>query len=667
MAGLLEAVVENSKRLERECGAKSRSVTEMSRRWAEALKAGVVLFYGHQEVKVGHKDIDWTGSHVHHQEWPAQLNRFFWLEHLAAVYGETGDEELPAIARATIEDWIDQHDYTADAPPAKGDNTLNISIRMGQGVQPGWWGTVAGFAGSPHYDEAFLQRMLASSRGQLACLAAHLTARGNWRISHLDCLLYCGLLVPGLEEHVPFAVRHLNEAFYRQIHPDGSHEEHNPSYHGWMCRLYTRLWRLAQARPEIGLRMDTERAARMWDYAVCTSAPDGGSCGLHDGGVWRPGRGRIGDVDERDAFLREAGLSGQDVWDLEKRPSRYFSSAGQVFLRDNWSPEATLLVFDATRWGGGHCHLSRMGVSLYAHGRMLLCDPGVFSYEMSDPFAPYGKSTPAHSTISLSGLNQTEADPDTRKVHVEDDLAVVASCYAGGYFPGEYTWGWREGKGAGVYGIHERVLLWLKGRGALVLDTLHCDGKGQPYAAHWQFPVGAMHLDAGGGRAWTGGSEANVLVQCLYSRDDLDFVVHEGERDPILGWLPGAKRQARPAPLFAMEGKARGPVTGLATLLLPFVGETPPTVGIERFDGSARGTLGFRFSWPDGTEDIVACTAGLHTQVDRSGPVESDGSMTVVSLANGKPVRAFLCDGMFVEYEGERLIDERVSGTYYSK
>ena len=68
-----------------------------------------------------------------------------------------------------------------------------------------------------------------------------------------------------------------------------------------------------------------------------------------------------------------------------------------------------------------------------------------------------------------------------------------------------------------------------------------------------------------------------------------------------------------------------------------------------------------------GAEDIVACTAGLHTQVDQSGPVESDGSMAVVSLEDGKPVRAFLCDGMFLEYEGERLIDERVSGTYYHR
>jgi hypothetical protein len=252
MADLLATVVENVEQLERELGESAKPNLEHSRVWAKALKAGKVLFYNHREVQVGHRNIDWTGAHVAHQEWPAQLNRFFWLAPLSAVYRDAADESLAEIARATIEDWIDQHDYSAERPPAKGDNTLNISIRLGQGTQPGWWGTVRAFAKSPHYDDALMERMLDSTRGQLDCLQAHLAEVGNWRISHLDCLLFCGMVVPGLEAYARFAVRHLNEAFYRQIHPDGSHEEHNPSYHSWMCRLYTRLWRLVAGTAGIG-------------------------------------------------------------------------------------------------------------------------------------------------------------------------------------------------------------------------------------------------------------------------------------------------------------------------------------------------------------------------------------------------------------------------------
>jgi hypothetical protein len=517
---------------------------------------------------------------------------------------------------------------------------------------------------SPHYDEAFVRRMIESTRGQLACLQAHLSPRSNWRISHLNCLLYCGVVVPGLEEYVPFAVRHLNETFHRQIHDDGSHEEHTPGYHGWMCRLFTMLWRLARARPELGLRIATDRMVRMWDYTVYSTAPDGGSAGLHDSGAWSQGPGRIGAIAERDAILQEAGMNGRAEWDITKRPSRHFPDAGQVFLRDDWSPDATFIAFDATRWGGGHCHLSRLAVSLYAGTRMLLYDPGIFSYEMSDPYAPYGKATRSHNTIHLGGMNQTEVDPDTRKVHLEDDLAVVASCYGGGYFPGEYTWSWPTGKGAGVYGVHDRVLLWLRGRGVLVFDHIRTDGNGQPFAAHWQFPAGPAMLDTAQRCAWTSGARDNILVRCIDSSIPLDLRIHEGEKDPILGWLPDAHPHYRPAPLIAMGGRAQSLGTTMVTLLYPFRDDRPPEIGIERFERCTGQPYGFRFTWPDGTEDLVACSSRLSAQVNQAGPVESDGTLAVITLRGGEPSRAFLLDGMFLRFQDRDLIRRDAAGTW---
>jgi hypothetical protein len=661
---LLQTIVANINRLEEDAGVKPGACSDASRRWAALVRQGKIIFYGHQEVEIGLKDIDWTGKHIRHQEWPAQLNRFFWLPHLAAVYRETGDEEMPRLARATIEDWIDHHNYSAEKPPAEGDNTLNVSIRLGQLGRSGWWGTVPAFAGSPHFDEAFVRRMLESTRGQLACLAAYLAPGSNWRISHLNCLLYCGAVIPEFRDYATFAVRHLNEAFHRQIHDDGSHEEHNPSYHSWMCSVFSQLWRLSNARPELGIRIDPERAARMWDYIVYSTTPDGSSSGLHDAGVWTPGPRAIGSMAARDAFLKEAGLVGLEAWDIRKRPSRFFASAGQAFLRDDWSPESTFLTFDATRWGGGHCHLSRLAVGLYSGSRMLLYDPGIFSYEMSDPYAPYGKSTPAHNTVNLGGLNQTEANPDTYKAHIEADLAVIGSRYEAGYFTGEYTWGWRNGKNGGVFGVHDRVLLWLKGRCALVFDLILSDGRDQPFAAHWQFPIGPHTLDHERGRAWTGGAGDNVLVQRLHSSETLDFVIYEGEKAPLRGWLPAATLSYSPAPLFAMEAKARFAATELVTLLLPFKGESPPEFGEEAFERKPTAAYGFNLSWPDGTEDIVAATPGLKRQVNRSGPLETDGTLAVVRLKNGAPTRAFVLDGMFLDFEGKRLLEQPVAGTY---
>lgn len=684
----IEQIVERAMSLKRDFAiAAGAADLKNARRWADALTKGRIFFYEQQEVDIGLSGVDWSGSHVAHQEWPAQLNRFFWLPHLAAVYEDTGDEEMPRLARATIEDWINQHEYGAERPLAKGDNTLNLSIRLGQSVFGGWWGTLPAFARSAHYDEPFVRRMAASTLGQLDYLATHLAPIGNWRISHLDCLLYCSQIVPGANRHQTFAVQRLNEAFHRQIDDDGSHEEHNPSYHGWMCRLFTNLWRLNRARPELGLRIDTERAARMWDYAVCSAAPDGRSAGLHDAAAWcaglpeggqspakPPSSASAGLMRERRGFLKAAGLSRKRGWSLDRQPSRWFPCAGQLFLRDSWKPDATFIAFDATRWGGGHCHLSRLGVNLYAGGRMLLNDPGSFTYEMSDPFAAYGKSTPAHNTVTVGGASQSETDPDTRAVHVGERVALIASGYGGGYHDGRYTWWWENGHGNATFGTHDRVLVWLKGHAALVFDLVITNG-GQPLAAHWQLPRGPVTVDPARARAWTGGPGSNILVQRIGGNCEPALVIHEGEKEPLLGWLPGGHDSSlngsrpgphsyEPAPLLAMETRAEGQHTELATLLMPFRGDAPPSVEINPFPRLRGGAYGFRFGWPDGTEDLVFCTPALRTAIDAAGPVWSDGSLAVISRAQARVTSAFLFGGMVLELDGRRLFDEPDCGPH---
>lgn len=655
----------NVERFNRDTEFVAPNVSDNNKRWAEAVRGGKIFFYSTQPVEIGLKNIDWTGAHLKHQEWPAQLNRFFWLPHLAVVYAATADEEMPRLARATIEDWIDQHDYSAAAPPSKGDNTLNISIRLGQGEFGGWWGTAAAFSRSRYFDEAFLEKMRRSTQGQMECLAHHLHTRGNWRISHLDCLLYVGLVAPGLDQYVSMAVRELSACFYRQIGADGSHEEHNPSYHGWMCNVFTRLWKLSQNRPEIGLKIDTRRMAHMWDYLVCSAAPDGGSPGLHDGEPWRATNRQVNsEIARRDAIVKRAGLENDPEFDLSKQPSRYFADAGQIFFRDSWRTDATWLNFDATRWGGVHCHLSRLSVNLFAKGRMLLLDPGSFTYEMSDPFAIYCKSTPAHNTINLGGLSQSEADPVNTAMHVYSRASIASSHYEGGYFPGEYSWGWYYGKGKGVYGRHHRAVLWLHGRGILVYDTINCESDGQPFAAHWQFPAGAAKLDAAKREAWTADKNlGNVMVRVIDSNLDVNVSLHEGEREPIRGFFPNRPGDYVPAPMLRIAGNSNILTPVMVTLIVPFDGSAPPAVRVESLHPTGGASL-FRVVWPDGGESLVASTQRLAAPIGRVGPIETDGSLAVVSRENGRVTESLVYDGLCLAIDGRAVIDEKTAGNY---
>jgi len=674
----LEQIRKQVEQLNREVGQPTRldlvkgTTLANARRWVNAIRQGRVFFYDKDAIKVGLRNIDWSGAHVKHQEWPAQLNRFFWLSQLAALYRVTGEKDLPALARRTIEDWMDGHEpYTAGKPPAKGDNTLNISIRLGQAGGGGWWNAVASFCGTPDFDETFVRRMIESTRGQVECLKAHLAPTINWRISHLNCILFCGMVLPGFDEYREYAARLLNETFWRQVDPDGSHEERCPSsYHQWMMRLFTSLVYLGQARPKLGLRIDPARVGRMWDYALYSTTPDGGSSGMHDGGVWTPTRPFRTLAEERKRYLKAAGLKGEQ-WAVERKPSRFFPDAGHLFLRDSWKPGATYASVDAVRYGGGHCHMSKLAVNLYSGKRMLLYDPGVFTYEDSDPFMAYGKSTMAHNTATLRNYNQAEANPDVYEVHILKNYAVFCGAYAGSYFSGPMYWGFKHGLGKAEYGAHERVVLWVGGEYLVVFDLVKADHmKEVPYQVHWQFPAGKAVLDSRKGAAWTTGADDNVYVRSVLSSGPVRCSLHRGEKKPILGWLPtGHGVEFTPAPHCVMEGVVgRGYVKGggyakHVTLVVPFKGNRPPVVGIRDLaPGSAQQAL--EFSFKDGTRDIVIAMPTLHRMIGDCGPVSTDGTLAVIRLKHGKPVSTLLNSGSWLEYNGKPLICSQSHGTY---
>ena len=673
---LLELIRDRIVQVRRDCGLPADPArfhaggadAGASRRWLTALEKGTIFFYDTQPVSIGLKSIDWSGRHVAHQEWPAQLNRFYWLDQLARVYADDRDPRAPRLARLTIEDWMDQRDpYGAARPIGEGDSTLNLSIRLGQADVAGWWQSAATMTDSGDFDESFVQRMLASSRGQLEYLCLHLSPYGNWRISHLNCVLFCALVLPGFEEYAPFAARGLREAFYRQVEADGSHCEHTPGYHGWMADVATRLWRLSRARPDLRLDIDRGKLLRMADYALASAAPDGRSAGLHDSEVWSATAGVAANLRrERDALRDELALPREQIWDPDAEPSRWFPDAGQLFLRDSWAPSATFITFDATRWGGGHSHLSRLAVGLYAGRRMLLHDPGIFSYEVADPFMAHGKSTPAHNTITVNGGSQSQANPDRPEAHLLDRYAVARASYLGGYHPGRYTWQYPEGPGPGTYATHQRSLLWIKGRGLIVFDrVLVYSTSPAAVAAHWQFPAGPCRLDAAMPGAWTEGGDDNVLVRCVYASAQALPVLYEGQADPPRGWLPTDVYGGRtPAPMLALETEARGRPVDMVTLIVPFRGDAVPRPDVRVDREAADGACRLDLRWNESASDVIVFNPGLVVMAGRSGPIETDGVMACVSLDDGKPRSAMVHAGFRLAWQGRALIDRPEGGTW---
>ncbi len=597
---------------------------------------GVIDFEanGLTPVRIGRSGIAWHGPEHDHQEWRAQLNRFFHLGPLAAAYSATGDERYAIAARDYVEDWIRAHPSGPGWKLAAYDNVLNLCIRMGNTQWPGWVGTLPVFMRSPAYDDAFISRLLDSVCVQLEFLMRNMAGGGNWRIANADALMVCGIMLdplPLARTIREFSAAVLNDSFRRQILPDGVHVERNPGYHHWMAKVMEKFWKLSKTFPDLGLAVETDVLAKMFDYSAAATPPRGGWNAIHDSQGAKTGHNRCEAMADRAAFRAKAGLP-----DVLPPLSQFFPYAGQAMLRSSWATDADYLVFDASLWGGSHTHLSRNSVHIHVKGRPLLVDPGWLSYEGADPMGPHGKSTRAHNTLSLNGWNQSEANPSGTRFFSIPGYDLITSTYEGGYWPGEYMWWFHKGKGRGLWGRHQRTMLWARNRFILILDVFGRSPASipePPEAApslemNWQFDEGPVHLDTARKTAATKNPDANLMMLFPLLPDGASLSIHSGERNPLRGWIPTDKGCA-PAPQLVVEWKPMAAFEAeIATLIIPFSGVNPPapSAKAERFPGGIN-CRRLEIGWADNSRDEIYWTPRLDQRIEAESGFATDGSL----------------------------------------
>ena len=590
---------------------------------AEKIASGTVFFYGSTPVQVGLKDIDWTGKHIRHQEWPAQLNRFFHLRPLAAAYRATHDERFARAARAYIEDWLREDPYETAPGFRPGDNGLNMSIRLGNSTNQGWGGTLPYFVGSPTFDGPFLDRVMASMARQAAFLSRHLTPTGNFRISQLDTLVFTALRFPflaGARELLAAGALGMRNAVRTQFLPDGAHVERTPGYADWMAQVAANYYLLGKQFPEANAAVDPAMVARALDYGAASEL-----AGVNDSSAPHRDPKTLTRLTARAETLKRMGL--ETKYPATPPLAEVFPIAGQVFVRSAWTPGADYLAFDASTWGGGHGHLSRLAFTFRSGGRVLLADPGILSYEMSDPLAPYGKSTQAHSTLNLNGWNQSGADAELLRTEFGENAVLIQARYQGGYWDGAYGWGFGQGRGRGAWGEHERILVWLKGEYLLAIDSMGTDA-GADIRNVWQFgPMEKWEQDPAALAAWSRNEDANVLVQLAVPPAGSSMQCFEGSREPLRGWLGLHGHDSVAAPLVEFRYRpARAGVATSVVLIAPFAGGAKPRFAVKEARIGRGAIQHLTVALPDGGMDEFAWSAGLALPVDDAQPFITDGT-----------------------------------------
>jgi hypothetical protein len=87
-----------------------------------------------------------------------------------------------------------------------------------------------------------------------------------------------------------------------------------------------------------------------------------------------------------------------------KQPSAIFPDTGYAFLRSGWKKDDAYISFDCGPHGWlnyGHAHADMLSVQIYAKGKVIIRDPGTYSYQ--EPWRFWFRSAKNHAVILLDG------------------------------------------------------------------------------------------------------------------------------------------------------------------------------------------------------------------------------------------------------------------------
>jgi Heparinase II/III-like protein/Heparinase II/III N-terminus len=516
-----------------------------------------------------------------------ELNRHQHLPRLAKAYHWTGDERYAAAAVAHLRSWIEQN------PPGFGINwqsSLEIGIRT-----ISWLWTLFLLLPSPHLDDATAQRIGDSLFAQLEHVHRY-TSEFSSPNTHLigeAAALFIGGLVFRDQKRSAAWMRHGAELLVRetdrQILADGAHGELSAYYHCYALDFYLLALVLAEQNHFRFPECVRASVAGMLNFVMHFTTPMGTIplLGDDDGGralalqqrnyrSFNDGLGLGAVLFQRPDFKHQAGdlseetfwLLGKKAWDvfdrLETSPpagnQTIFPSAGYAVQRSGWGRDDSHLVFDMGGLGmltGGHSHADALSLVLSSGGRELLVDPGTYVYNCAPEWRSYFRSTRAHNTVAIDGLDQAEAGGTFRW-----KTRMSTRTHRDPALPIEYLEGEQDGYARLTEGVtHRRGLLHIPGEYWIVVDDFRGAGN-HTFDFNYHFGAG---VDPVMSHPW----ETDVV---MWDEDAGFFLGIYGSRalhsELVAGWLSNGYGNRQPT--LSLRASSTGSTSLAAvTFLVP--------------------------------------------------------------------------------------------------
>lgn len=494
-------------------------------------------------------DPSWERNPSRDKEWLIAHHKFVWAPALVHAFRETGDDVFLRTWARLVDSWlremgtgfIAQSDAQVEA---KRVEHWIASLGLLRGTE--WRGVL---------DGAFLRRMVERLGAEAAYISEHLKPVRNHRTFQLLSVFLVGALYPELDragELAALARDLLTENLLAEIHPDGVHIELSTHYHQLVCESAVAF---AEAADAAGIALDEallERIARALEFSQWLQWPDGSIplIGDSDVGDHRPllARGAALLGDERLTWGATLGREGTPPAER----SRGFGSAGYAVLGDGWGhdPETyaarTHVFYDAALLGeGSHSHYDLFNFTLYCDGGPAVVDPGRFTYSAEPDdngvdWRHYFKSTAAHNTVTIDGLDQTRYLSRTKHgpdVVVEDRAWLLGE---------RSDWIRARARSHEYAPVHERRFVFLAGEVIAVIDRID-PGDDAPHRADLRFHLsetdaGAVEWHAAGDALRV--DTARCAIRCLMP----DGAVAELQD----GWVSRLYGVKHPAPVVSV-------------------------------------------------------------------------------------------------------------------
>jgi uncharacterized heparinase superfamily protein len=320
-------------------------------------------------------------------------------------------------------------------------------------------------------DGAQIERVMASLRLQILFLESRLEKEllANHLLKNAKALVFAGALLeaPESDRWRDLGQQILREQIAEQILPDGGHIERSPMYHAWILDDLLDIRQLFESHPpdspECALEV-FQGINRMGRYLNQIIHPDGEIPLFNDSqlNVTRPTLEILSDAGVPTENSSQSGVEVQAM-----------SDTGYATIRDTIA--RSFLIFDCGPLGPdyqpGHGHSDVLSYELTLQGQRVIVDTGVSSYERG-PERHYERSTAAHNTIRIDGLEQAEIWGNFRVGRRPAVSPIRCGEIAGCQFVRGTHFGYEH-----LAVVHSRTIIRLKGDAWVFVDSL--SGKGR--------------------------------------------------------------------------------------------------------------------------------------------------------------------------------------------